>query len=824
MLAVSAGVVIAVSALGSSGKPGPGGAAAAASAVLQPSAGQYFPVPGVKALDTRDGTSGVPAARLAPGATMLVPVTGIGAVPGSGVTGVFAVITAVDPTRPGALEDYNTDVPDPGIWTVPFGAHQQASGSDLVPVSGSGDISVTNASAGSTDVEVLVLGYVQGDYYLSGAGDRYATVPYTAILDAHSSVGAPMARVPADGSLTIQVAGRNGIPSDAAGVALYIGTANASQDGWISAFPAGTPDPALPIVSYSEGPAVRNLYLGALSPSGRLTLVNHGSAPVDMTATAQGYLIGPAGTGDGDTWNNVSPARIADTRYGTGGVPALPVPAGGSITFAATGLDGVPVTGTPAVTETVTAANPTASGFLSVSSAGIGGSRSPAVNFRANDSHQGDTTASLISPLSPTGRQTIVNHSGGTVEVIVSISGYYIAPTVPRPPDSVYVEQPLKSRTSATITWRPPYGDGGSPVTSYRVTAPPDRAVVTVGPETYRATLTGLKDALADDFTVTASNAVGHSTGADDEYMTVNPDSQVMEQDVGVTFNESMGTETLVDSGANIITGRANGATVVTHVKPQVRTYFENDDATAALMPRNSPAVTVGCHLHIKRSKHARINFLGSFDNGYKNGNSWDIAWFNKAWSIDDANIDPGTKTAQWEAVVCSSGTGTTFPGSGYKAVLSETSVMANSVHQYNLDDGTYGKAVTSSDQVTSSENFSLGGQYAGANISVSGGVTVGSDVINSELNGFVGGADGHYGLAFPKTLLSYYETRVNAEWEAYNASGRLSSSVGNEALGTYVWTQTKHPDHTFYNVVIFSTCRHGLCGFAYANSTQARS
>jgi hypothetical protein len=125
---------------------------------------------------------------------------------------------------------------------------------------------------------------------------------------------------------------------------------------------------------------------------------------------------------------------------------------------------------------------------------------------------------------------------------------------------------------------------------------------------------------------------------------------------------------------------------------------------------------------------------------------------------------------------------------------------------------------------VTSSENFSLGGQYAGANISVSGGVTVGSDVINSELNGFVGGADGHYGLAFPKTLLSYYETRVNAEWEAYNASGRLSSSVGNEALGTYVWTQTKHPDHTFYNVVIFSTCRHGLCGFAYANSTQARS
>ena len=57
-------------------------------------------------------------------------------------------------------------------------------------------------------------------------------------------------------------------------------------------------------------------------------------------------------------------SRIVDTRYGTGGVPSTAVPAGGSITFTATGVDDIPVKGALSVAESVAALNPTKNGFL----------------------------------------------------------------------------------------------------------------------------------------------------------------------------------------------------------------------------------------------------------------------------------------------------------------------------------------------------------------------------------------------------------------------------------------------------------------------------
>jgi hypothetical protein len=58
----------------------------------------------------------------------------------------------------------------------------------------------------------------------------------------------------------------------------------------------------------------------------------------------QGYLVSPTAT-----YHDVAQSRIADTRDGTGGIPATPVPAGGSVTFTATGVDGIPAAGVPAV-------------------------------------------------------------------------------------------------------------------------------------------------------------------------------------------------------------------------------------------------------------------------------------------------------------------------------------------------------------------------------------------------------------------------------------------------------------------------------------------
>lgn len=90
----------------------------------------------------------------------------------------------------------------------------------------------------------------------------------------------------------------------------------------------------------------------------------------------------------------------------------------------------------------------------------------------------------------------------------------------PSEPESVTVRV---SAHSATVTWSRPAVDGGAPITSYLVTATPDGASVRVGPKASRATITGLTNAFADVFAVTAINSAGMSAAG-----TFGPAAQVI--------------------------------------------------------------------------------------------------------------------------------------------------------------------------------------------------------------------------------------------------------------------------------------------------------
>ncbi|MHB1597056.1 MAG: fibronectin type III domain-containing protein [Streptosporangiaceae bacterium] len=307
----------------------------------------------------------------------------------------------------------------------------------------------------------------------------------------------------------MQVSGNGGVPSDAAGAALFIGAANASATGFVSAYPAGGSASTVAILRYTPTRVSHDLYIGALSSTGNLTLVNHGSAPVDLMVGVEGYLVSPSATEAGGAYQGVAQSRIVDTRNGTGGVPATPVPAGGSITFSATGVNDVPATGALSVSESVAALNATNNGFLSVYPAGAPDPNEPGVNFNAGDGQDNDMATPLLSAVSQTGQETITNHSSGTVDVVVSVRGYYLSSVAPSAPESV---SDSVSGSSATVTWSPPASDGGAAITSYRVAAGPDDATVTVwGTTATQATLTGLAHASADVFAVTAVNAAGSS-------------------------------------------------------------------------------------------------------------------------------------------------------------------------------------------------------------------------------------------------------------------------------------------------------------------------
>ena len=96
------------------------------------------------------------------GVTRTVKVLGRGGVPDTGVSAVHVVLTGVSATASGALAAFPAGGRAPGASNLYFrpGTGAGASNSAIVPVGADGSISVLNRSAGSTQIQVAVDGYV----------------------------------------------------------------------------------------------------------------------------------------------------------------------------------------------------------------------------------------------------------------------------------------------------------------------------------------------------------------------------------------------------------------------------------------------------------------------------------------------------------------------------------------------------------------------------------------------------------------------------------------------------------------------------------------
>ena len=106
--------------------------------------------------------------------------------------------------------------------------------------------------------------------------------------------------------------------------------------------------------------------------------------------------------------------------------------------------------------EDIRAYQPQDNGFLTVYATGAADPGQPGVNYNGGSDEGNNITVPMVSSA---GQQTITNHSNGTVQVIVALRGFYAAPIVPSPPESVAT---TASGQSVTVTWVAPQGDGGS--------------------------------------------------------------------------------------------------------------------------------------------------------------------------------------------------------------------------------------------------------------------------------------------------------------------------------------------------------------------------
>jgi Fibronectin type III domain len=129
----------------------------------------------------------------------------------------------------------------------------------------------------------------------------------------------------------------------------------------------------------------------------------------------------------------LTPARILDTRNGTGGVPVAPIGAGGSLNVQITGQGLVPATGVSAVVLNVTATNTTAPSYLTVWPAGVARPTASNLNWVS-----GQTVPNLVEVALGSNGQVSVYNSAGNVDVIFDVAGYVATPAATPPSVGLY--------------------------------------------------------------------------------------------------------------------------------------------------------------------------------------------------------------------------------------------------------------------------------------------------------------------------------------------------------------------------------------------------
>ncbi|MER5641825.1 N-acetylmuramoyl-L-alanine amidase [Kitasatospora sp. NPDC002227] len=365
----------------------------------------YTPFGPTRVMDTRKGT-GVPAAKVGPGGTVTLQVTGGSTGIPSDATSVILNVTAVQPTTGGFVTVYPNGQPRPVTSNLNFTAGQIIPNLVVVPVV-NGKVNFFN-QGGYVDLVADITGY-----YSPGSTSKFSTTTPTRLLDTRTGIGADQAPVGQDSKITLQVAGRAGVPANATGVVLNVTATRGTVGGFVTVYPNGTSMPTVSNLNFSAGQTIPNLVIVPIV-NGKVDLYNK-FGNVDLIADITGYY-----TPDGASkFTSAGPTRLLDTRKGIGATQA-PVGPDSSISLQVAGRAGLPATGVKAVVLNVTAVGASAGGFVAVYPNGTPLPTVSNLNFGP-----GQVIPNLVVvPVGADGKVALYNKFG-TVNLVADITGYY---------------------------------------------------------------------------------------------------------------------------------------------------------------------------------------------------------------------------------------------------------------------------------------------------------------------------------------------------------------------------------------------------------------
>ncbi|MEZ5142891.1 MAG: glycoside hydrolase family 76 protein [Acidimicrobiales bacterium] len=376
--------------------------------------GRFTALPSpVRILDTRTGpvpsewTVGQPL----PGGTPLdLVVDGVAGVPAD-ATGVVLNVTAVLPTATSHLTVWPTGAPMPLASNLNFGAGQVVANLVMAKPGDGGRVSVHNNS-GAVHVVLDVTGYTSS----APSGSIFSAVVPTRVLDSRDGTGGyTTGWGPATTRPVTVAGGTTPVPADATAVVVNLTGVLPTATTHLTVWPTGQPMPTASNLNLPPGDVRPNLVIAKVGTDGTASIYNN-SGTLDVVADVVGWF-GPSGTGG--LFTAVQPARVLDSRDGTGGYTTGWGPATTRPVTVAGGTTPVPADAT-AVVVNLTGVLPTATTHLTVWPTG-----QPMPTASNLNLPPGDVRPNLvIAKVGTDGTASIYNNSG-TLDVVADVVGWF---------------------------------------------------------------------------------------------------------------------------------------------------------------------------------------------------------------------------------------------------------------------------------------------------------------------------------------------------------------------------------------------------------------
>jgi hypothetical protein len=413
--------------------------------------GGFHALTPVRILDTRSG-----AGALAPGATLTVTIAGSGGVPSTGVSAVVLNVTATDTTAAGYLTLFPAGLSVPLASNLNWTRGQTTAKLVTVGLSAGGAVSAHNGP-GSADLIFDVAGYYSTPEVSPGPEGLFnPLVPYR-LLDTRTTNPGPVAKLSAGQTLNLQVTGRGGVPSSGvSAVVLNVTATNPSTAGYLTVFPAGLATRLASTLNFAAHQTVPNRVMVGVNGAGQVSIFN-GAGTTDVVADVNGWFTDHTAGGNGSRFTPVTPTRILDSRYGTGGFTTPWGPGSGRAVVVA-GAGGVPAmtdaNPPTAVVANLTVTDTTTPGALIAWPDGAAQPTASDVNWP-----QGGTVPNpVIVQVGPSGEVDLDNIAG-CADVVMDVVGWFTGPhpaiTAAPPPTAVACPAPASAGWLARFNfWR----------------------------------------------------------------------------------------------------------------------------------------------------------------------------------------------------------------------------------------------------------------------------------------------------------------------------------------------------------------------------------